>query len=95
MTKSGEWDVEIVSTARKELLRLREPNQNPIRLAIRSLADDPFPPDSIAMRGKGTGLFRLRVGSYRVVYRVQAERRRVLVVRVGHRSEVYRGWEGV
>lgn len=45
------------------------------------------------MKGKGTGLYRLRVGVYRVVYRVQAERVRVLVIRIGHRSEVYRGWE--
>ena len=46
------------------------------------------------MRGNGIGLHRLRVGSYRIVYRLQAERVRVLVIRIGHRGEVYRGWEG-
>lgn len=45
------------------------------------------------MQGKGQGLYRLRVGNYRVVYRVQAQRVRVLIIRIGHRSEVYRGWE--
>ena len=44
-----------------------------MRASIRSLADDPTPPDSIAMRGKGTGLHRLRVGNYRVVYRVLSD----------------------
>src|SRR5690242_12340462 len=47
----------------------------------------------IPMRGKGIGLHRLRVGGYRVVYRISAKRVTVLVVRIGHRSEVYRGFE--
>jgi mRNA interferase RelE/StbE len=47
------------------------------------------------MRGKGIGLHRLRAGSYRVVYRLQAEKVCVLVIRIGHRSEVYMGWEGL
>jgi mRNA interferase RelE/StbE len=45
------------------------------------------------MRGKGTGFYRLRVGAYRIIYRMQSERISVLVIRIGHRSEVYRGWE--
>jgi mRNA interferase RelE/StbE len=75
-------------------LALRSAIQNRLRTAIKLLGDDPIPADSIAMRGKGTGLYRLRVGSYRIVYRIQAERVCVLVIRVGHRAEVYRGWEG-
>ena len=45
------------------------------------------------MGGKGIGLRRLRVGTYRVVYRIQEQRVSVLVIRIGHRSEVYRGFE--
>ena len=93
MSRRGYWQVEILPVARNELLSLRNPVRDRIRAAIRALADDPMPADSIAMRGKGTGLHRLRVGTYRVVYRVQAGRVRILVIRVGLRSEVYRGWE--
>lgn len=93
MTPRGGWRVELLPAARRELLALRNPSQERIRTAIRSLADDPTPTDSIPMRGKGVGLYRLRVASYRIVYRLQAERITVLVVRIGHRSEVYRGWE--
>lgn len=93
MSRRGDWQVEILPVARNELLSLRNPIRDRIRAAIRALADDPTPADSIAMRGKGIGLYRLRVGTYRVVYRIQEERIRVLVIRVGHRSEVYRGWE--
>ena len=87
------WHVEILPAARRELLALRGPIQDHVRTAIRSLADDPRPEDSIAMKGKGIGLYRLRVGRHRVVYRVQEERVTVLVIRIGHRGEVYRGWE--
>jgi mRNA interferase RelE/StbE len=94
MTRRGTWHIDILPTARKELLALRGPVQDRIRGAIKTLADDPQPSDSIAMRGKGIGLYRLRVGSYRIVYRIQSDRVCVLVIRIGHRSEVYRGWEG-
>jgi mRNA interferase RelE/StbE len=89
----GTWQVDMLPSARRELLALRGSVLDRVRDAIRSLGLDPTPPDSIPMRGKGTGLHRLRVGSYRVVYRVQRERVRVLVIRIGHRGEVYRGWE--
>jgi mRNA interferase RelE/StbE len=46
------------------------------------------------MKGKGIGLHRMRVGNYRLVYRLQSERICVLVIRIGHRAEVYRGWQG-
>jgi mRNA interferase RelE/StbE len=93
MSRRHQWTIEILPVARRKLLALRGPIQEQIRNAIRLLAGDPTPSDSIAMRGKGTNLHRLRVGNYRVVYRLQAERVCVLVIRIGHRSEVYRGWE--
>ena len=95
MTRGGAWNVELLPTARRELLALRDPTQARIRAAIRALADDPEPADSIPMRGKGTGLYRLRVGNYRIVYRLQRQRVCVLVIRIGHRADVYRGWEGM
>jgi len=87
------WTVDITPVARRELLTLRGAIQDRLRAAIRALGDDPISPDSIVMRGKGVGLRRLRVGNYRIIYRLQSERLMVLVVRVGHRSEVYEGFE--
>jgi mRNA interferase RelE/StbE len=93
MSRQGTWEIEFLPSARKQLLALRDPVQDHVRAAITALADDPTPADSIAMEGKGTGLHRLRVGNYRVVYRIQRHRVCVLVIRIGHRSDVYRGWE--
>jgi mRNA interferase RelE/StbE len=40
-----------------------------------------------ALRGEFSGLYKLRVGDYRVVYTVLEES--VLILRIGHRSKVY------
>jgi mRNA interferase RelE/StbE len=56
---------------------------------IRSLARDPRPFGSEKLSGKGN-LYRIRVGRDRVVYSVGDAELVVLIVRVGHRKNVYR-----
>ena len=58
---------------------------------IDELAGEPRPQGVKALKGKWGEYLRVRCGVYRVVYRVEAEILRVLVVRIGHRREVYRG----
>jgi mRNA interferase RelE/StbE len=43
----------------------------------------------LPLRGDLAGLFKRRVGAYRVVYQVLADRRILLIHRVGHRGEIY------
>jgi len=56
--------------------------------AIKGLAQNPRP------RGiekvKSTGLWRIRQGDYRIVYAIDDKKSLVIVVRVGHRREIYR-----
>ncbi len=56
--------------------------------AIKGLAETPRP------RGiekvKGTGLWRIRKGDYRIIYAVDDKQQLVTVMRVGYRREVYR-----
>ena len=55
---------------------------------IRSLADDPRPAGCVKL--SGSAKYRLREGRYRIVYAVEDDRLVVLVVKVGHRKDVYR-----
>lgn len=82
--------VDILPAALKEIRRA-EPEDARRRLvaAIDRLADDPMPKDSVLLEG-GLGLRRIRVGDWRIVYRLDATARRVTVVIVAHRREVYR-----
>jgi len=56
---------------------------------ILALAEEPRPPSAVKMHGS-EGYCRLRVGDYRVVYAIEDAVLLVLVVRIGHRREVYR-----
>jgi mRNA interferase RelE/StbE len=55
---------------------------------IRSLAGDPRPPGCEKLTGRNR--YRVRQGRYRIVYAVQDEEGTVIVVKVGHRKDVYR-----
>jgi mRNA interferase RelE/StbE len=55
---------------------------------IRSLADDPRPAGCEKLSGQER--YRVRQGAYRIIYEIENARLTVLVVKVGHRREVYR-----
>jgi mRNA interferase RelE/StbE len=86
------WTIEFVPGARKELKKLGRAEAARIigtlenRIAAR---DDPRELGS-ALGGELGGLWRWRIGDYRVVARIEDERITILVVRVAHRREVYR-----
>ncbi len=56
---------------------------------INALAEDPYPPGKRKLRGEEHA-YRVRVGDYRVVYDVLEEAIVVLILRIGHRKDVYR-----
>ena len=86
------WTVEFVPAAAKELKKLGRTEAARIiatlETRIASL-DDPRSLGS-ALTGELGGLWRWRIGDYRVVARIEDERITILVVRVAHRREVYR-----
>ncbi len=55
---------------------------------IRSLADDPRPAGCEKLSGQER--YRVRQGVYRIVYEIEDDKLTVLVVKVGHRRDVYR-----
>lgn len=55
---------------------------------IAELADDPRPRGCEKLSGQER--YRVRQGAYRIVYAVEDEQLLVYVVKVGHRSSVYR-----
>ena len=59
-----------------------------IRHAIEALAEEPYPRGAKKLRGH-PGLWRIRVGGWRVVYTVEDDRLLVLVLMIGGRGDVY------
>ncbi len=81
--------IDLRPAAKRELENLPRAEQQRILGRIARLAEAPRPPRAVPLGGAG-GLLRVRVGDYRVVYRIDTEPPRILVVRIGHRREVYR-----
>jgi mRNA interferase RelE/StbE len=83
------WTVEFVATAREAFLALPRALQVRVGRAVDGLAADPRPHGAKTLQGK-KGLLRIRVGDYRVIYRIEKDRLVVLVVKIGPRRDVYR-----
>ena len=86
------WKVEFDAAAAKEFKKLDRTVQQRIRRYLRErlmVADDPRQYGK-AMRGDKAGLWRYRVGDYRLICAIEDDHFVVLVLRVGHRRDVYR-----
>jgi mRNA interferase RelE/StbE len=88
MSEPATYRVEFDARAFDEIMALPEKLQGRIFAATDKLEAKPRP--SGVKKMKGSELYRVRVGSYRVVYRVQDDVLLVVVVEVGNRKEVYR-----
>lgn len=84
------YDIYFKPAADRELCRLPEDQQRRVVAEIELLAFDPRPEGVVKMTG-AENLWRIRVGRYRVVYEIHDREVVVLVLRIGHRKDVYRG----
>jgi len=82
------FEVKVANSAAKGLARLERRFQEQIAPRLESLAQDPRPHDSIKL--KGSPYYRFDVGNYRVVYEVDYDARRVSILTIGDRKNVYR-----
>jgi mRNA interferase RelE/StbE len=81
------WAVSILPQAAKQLSKLDKTIGKRISQAITALGDNPRPPGSKKL--VGVDAWRIRIGDWRVIYQIHDDRLVVLVVRIGHRREVY------
>jgi len=86
----GSYSVSIKASAAKEIERI-EPKTVRQRVVkrIRELAHDPRPPGCEKLVGSAER-YRLRQGVWRIVYEVLDKELVVVVVKVGHRRDIYK-----
>jgi mRNA interferase RelE/StbE len=83
------YHIEVGRQPRKFLARLAKREQTRIVRAIAGLADEPRPYGVKVLSGE-ENFYRIRVGDYRIIYEIDGKRIMVLVLRIGHRKDVYR-----
>ena len=84
------YRIEIDEGALEEFARLPAKVQDRVKRRIDRLAEEPRPPDRRALHGLLLrGLWRVRVGDYRISYRVQDATKVVTLAEIGHRRDIY------
>jgi mRNA interferase RelE/StbE len=81
--------IEVSATAEKQIRKLSRDEQVRVLRAIRLLANASNPPGSRKIRGYDD-VFRIRVGPYRILYRIEGRRLLIIILKIGHRREIYR-----
>ncbi len=86
------YKLEFAAGVVKEMKKLGFVAQNMILDKLEVFAEKPelFKSDIKALKGKFAGKFRLRIRNYRVIYQQNNEVFTILIVRVGHRKNVYK-----
>jgi len=86
------WKIEFTEDAAKDLTRLDRSVQRLIHRYLRKRIATDNPPRRFGkpLRGEKQGLWRYRVGDYRVICHIEDETLVVLALRIAHRKQVYR-----
>lgn len=83
------FELEITHSAEKQLRALHRGDQQRLTTAMLALAEDPRPRGSKKLSGY-EDIFRIRVGRFRILYSVAQKRLVILILKIGHRRDVYR-----
>ena len=84
------YQIEWSAPALRQLRKLDKQVARRVLRAVTDLGVDPRPTGVRALTGQPGGTMRLRIGDYRVVYVIEDQLIRIVVVRVAHRRAVYR-----
>lgn len=81
------YEIIFSQTAEKQLKKLEDSVQNRIVSVLDRIKIRPF---SFVKKLVGHSSYRLRVGDYRVIMEIEADKLVILVVEIGHRSKIYK-----
>ena len=82
------YEVRLAPAAVRQLRTLDPPGRRWVQAAIDLLAEEPRPPGARQLVG-GAGEWRVRTGDFRIIYDIRDGELLVLVIKVGHRRDVY------
>ncbi len=83
------YKIEITSTAEKSLKKIPKKDIGKVVEAIQILAISPFPSGCRKLKGE-EDVYRVRQGNYRIIYDILDTKLIVLVLKIGHRKDIYK-----
>jgi mRNA interferase RelE/StbE len=85
----SKYRIEVSASAEKQLRKLQKSDQVRVVRAIGALAQQPRPRGCRRLQGYD-GVFRLRVGSFRIIYSIEDRRLLIIILKLGRRKDIYR-----
>ncbi|MEK6909513.1 MAG: type II toxin-antitoxin system RelE/ParE family toxin [Candidatus Aenigmatarchaeota archaeon] len=82
------FSIEFSRRAEKDLNNLDKVVAGRCLAEIEMLKENPFPRGAVKVKGE-EGVFRVRVGKYRILYEVYSETNVVLITKIDKRGRVY------
>jgi mRNA interferase RelE/StbE len=83
------YKVKLSNKAVKELDKIDFQMVKKLFDKMKTLGDNPKPIGSIKLKGENA--YRIRLGNYRIIYEVIEHSKQVLIYKVAHRKDVYKG----
>lgn len=83
------YKLEYKSSVKKELRKLTKVDRLAIVQKIELLKQEPRPEGSAKLKGS-RDLYRIRHGDYRVIYKTHNSVLTIMIIRIGHRREIYK-----
>lgn len=83
------FKIEVSATAEKQLRKIPRPDQIRVVGVVLKLAENPRPRGCRKLAGY-EDVYRIRVGTYRVIYSVERLQVIIVVLKIGHRKDIYR-----
>ena len=83
------YRIEVKKSAAKSLSKIPKPDQKRIGMAIDNLSENVPDPDTTKMKGNNP-FHKIRVGNYRIIYEIQNDILLILIIKIGHRKDIYR-----
>ena len=82
------YKIEVKASVVKAFKKVPREDQIRIAQAIKALAIDPRPQNSIKL--SGSTYYRIRCGDYRIIYDIKDDQLIIVVLKLGHRKDVYK-----
>ncbi len=81
------YKLEFANSVRKDFKNIQKKDAERILARIDSLTEDPRPAGCVKLTGEE--IYRIRVGSYRVLYKIEDAILLIVIIKIGHRRDVY------
>lgn len=84
------FQIRLVKGLSKSLEKVNSQDRKRLNDAVAALSENQHPNGATKLKGTKQQVYRLRVGDYRVLYSIYFVNQIVIILDIGHRSEVYK-----